>query len=179
MARIAELLAAGRTLSFELFPPKTEEAERQLEHTVVRAPFAGIVSEVDALQPGTLVISAMSAFSTTSAVGLIGDRVWVEANVKETDLTHLHPGAPVDITVDTYPGCHWRGHVESLSAGSESSFSVLPSENGGGNWVKVVQRIPTRIAIDGHGCDVPLRNGMSAVVTMDTGQRRWQRLLHG
>jgi len=155
------------------------EAERQLEHTVVRAPFAGIVSEVDALQPGTLVISAMSAFSTTSAVGLIGDRVWVEANVKETDLTHLHPGAPVDITVDTYPGCHWRGHVESLSAGSESSFSVLPSENGGGNWVKVVQRIPTRIAIDGHGCDVPLRNGMSAVVTMDTGQRRWQRLLHG
>ncbi len=155
------------------------EMQRQLDHTVVRAPFDGIVSEVDSLQPGTLVISAMSAFSTTSAVGLIGERLWVEANMKETDLTHLRTGAAVDVTIDTYPGCHWQGHLETLSAGSDSSFSMLPSQNGGGNWVKVVQRIPARIAIDHYGCNVPLRTGMSAVVTMDTGLRRWQRLLHG
>ena len=146
---------------------------------MVRAPFTGLVSEVDSLQPGTLVISAMSAFSTTSAVGLIGDKFWIDANMKETDLTYLHQGAPADITIDTYPGCHWQGHVESLSAGSDSSFSALPAENGSGNWVKVVQRIPVRILIDKQGCDVPLRTGMSTVVSMDTGKRRWQRLLQG
>ena len=104
---------------------------------------------MDSLQPGTLVISAMSAFTTTSAVGLIGtDNVWIEANMKETDLTHVHHGDPVDITVDTYPGCTWNGHVEAVSAGSDSTFSALPAENASGNWVKVVQRIPVRIAID-------------------------------
>jgi membrane fusion protein (multidrug efflux system) len=156
-----------------------DEAQRQLEHTVVRAPFTGTVSEVDSLQPGTLVISAMSAFSTTSAVGLIGDRLWIDANMKETDLRYLHEGAAVDITIDTYPGCHWQGHLQSLSAGSDSSFSALPSENASGNWVKVVQRIPARIAIGKSDCNVPLRAGMSTIVSMDTGKRRWQRLLNG
>ncbi len=172
-------MPAEQTPAWRKAKAQVAEARRQLDHTVVRAPFRGVVSEVDALQPGTLVISAMSAFSTTSAVGLIGDKLWIEANMKETDLTHLQRGAPVDVTIDTYPGCHWQGHLESLSAGSDSAFSVLPSENGGGNWVKVVQRIPARIVIDHEGCKVPLRTGMSAVVSMDTGQRRWQRLLRG
>ena len=83
-----------------------DEAQRQLDHAVVRAPFDGVVGEVDLLQPGTLVISAMSAFTTTSAVGLIGKEAWVEADMKETDLTNVHPGNPVDITIDTYPGRH-------------------------------------------------------------------------
>ena len=168
---------AARTPDYQKAQAAVDEAQRQLDHTVVRAPFGGIVSEVDSLQPGTLVISAMSAFTTTSAVGLIGDKTWIEADMKETELTHVHPGAPVDIKIDTYPGCAWKGHIDSLSAGSDSSFSALPSENASGNWVKVVQRIPVRIAIDKSGCDVPLRSGMSVVVSIDTGKRLYQRLL--
>ena len=79
-------------------------AQALAHHATVRAPFAGTVGEVDSLQPGTLVISALSAFTTTSAVGLIGKNLWISSDLKETDLTHVHPGAPVDITIDTYPG---------------------------------------------------------------------------
>ena len=86
------------------------EAQRQLDHTVVRAPFAGIVTAVSSLQPGTLIISAMSAFSTTSAVGLVSDRdVWVEAHMKETDLTRVQTGQAVDSEIDTYPDCRGAG----------------------------------------------------------------------
>jgi len=171
-------IPAQQTPAYQKAKAAVDEAQRQLDHTVVRAPFSGVVSEVDSLQPGTLVISAMSAFTTTSAVGLIGDQTWIEADMKETDLTYVHPGAPVDITVDTYPGCDWKGHVDNLSAGSDSSFSALPAENGSGNWVKVVQRIPARILIDKAQCQVPLRSGMSVVVSIDTGKRRWQRWLN-
>jgi membrane fusion protein (multidrug efflux system) len=157
-----------------------DEAQRQLNHAVVRAPFDGTVGEVDSLQPGTLVISAMSAFTTTSAVGLIGTKdMWISADMKETDLTYVRDGSPVTVTVDTYPGCEWSGHVDAVSAGSDSSFSALPAENGSGNWVKVVQRIPVRIAIGSSRCNVPLRAGMSAVIAIDTGHRRWYRLLFG
>src|SRR6185295_20302892 len=116
-----------------------DEAQRQLDHAVVRAPFDGIVTAVDSLQPGTLVISAMSAFSTTSAVGLVASKnVWVDANLKETELTYIRNGNPVEITVDTYPGRTWTGHIDAISAGSDSTFSALPAENSSGNWVKVV-----------------------------------------
>ncbi len=158
-----------------------DEMQRQLDHAVVRAPFDGIVTEVDSLQPGTLVISAMSAFTTTSAVGIIasGD-VWVEASMKETDLTYVKNGNPVDVTIDTYPGCTWNGRVSAVSAASDSAFSALPSENTSGNWVKVVQRIPVRIKLAGGNCgDKQLRAGMSAVISIDTGERRWDRMLHG
>ncbi len=171
-------IPAAQTPDYRKAQAAVAEAQRQLDHTVVRAPFTGIVSEVDSLQPGTLVISAMSAFTTTSAVGLIGDKLWIDANMKETDLRYLQEGAPADITIDTYPGCHWQGHLLSLSAGSDSAFSALPAENGSGNWVKVVQRIPARIAIGKSNCQVPLRSGMSTVVSMDTGKHRWQRLLN-
>jgi membrane fusion protein (multidrug efflux system) len=157
-----------------------DEMQRQLDHAVVRAPFDGIVSEVDSLQPGTLVISAMSAFTTTSAVGLISTgNVWVEASMKETDLTYVRDGNPVSITIDTYPGHKWTGQVDSVSAASDSAFSALPAENTSGNWVKVVQRIPVRIRIDQKAGDPPLRAGMSAVISIDTGKRRWNRMLGG
>jgi membrane fusion protein (multidrug efflux system) len=158
---------------------QVDEAQRQLDHATVRAPFDGTVSEVDSLQPGTLVISALSAFTTTSAVGLIGDKTWIEADLKETELTHVHPGAPVTFTIDTYPACTWQGRVGTVSAGSDSAFSTLPAENGSGNWVKVVQRIPVRIDIEHGECDRPLSAGMSAVVSIDTVHRRWFRLLNG
>ena len=168
---------ASQTPQYQKAKAAVDEAQRQLDHAVVRAPFDGTVSEVDALQPGTLVISAMSAFTTTSAVGLIGKEVWIQADMKETDITHIHPGASVDIKVDTYPGCKWTGHIANLSAGSDSSFSALPAENASGNWVKVVQRIPVRVAIDHGDCARPLRAGMSTVLSIDTGKRRITRLL--
>ncbi len=154
------------------------EAQRQLDHAVVRAPFSGVVTEVDSLQPGTLVISAMSAFTTTSAVGLVSDSdIWVEGNMKETDLTHVHNGQPVEVTVDTYPGCRWQGELQAVSQASGSTFSPLPSENTSGNWVKVVQRIPVRVRLKQSDCNVALRAGMSSTISIDTGRYRWQRLL--
>jgi membrane fusion protein (multidrug efflux system) len=157
-----------------------DEAQRQLDHAVVRAPFDGIVTEVDSLQPGTLVISAMSAFTTTSAVGLVSENdLWIEADTKETDLTYVRKGNPVSITIDTYPGHTWRGHVCAVGAASDSAFSALPAENTSGNWVKVVQRIPVRICVDMKPGDPALRAGMSAVTTIDTGRRLWNRTLFG
>jgi len=157
-----------------------DEAQRQLNHAVVRAPFEGDVTEVDALQPGTLVISALSSFSTTSAVGLVSTTdVWIDANMKETDLTYVAVGNPVSVTVDTYPGHTWDCRVAAVSRASDSSFSALPSENASSNWVKVVQRIPVRINCTVKPGDPPLRDGMSAIVSIDTGHRRWSRLLAG
>jgi len=163
---------------YQQIAAQVREAQRQLDHSVVRAPFDGIVSEVDALQPGTLVISAMSAFTTTSAVGLVsGKKVWVEAQMKETDLTHVRNYSPTTFTIDTYPGVRCSAHVDAISQGTGSAFSVLPPENASGNWVKVVQRIPVRLKIDNCPGNPALRAGMSVEVSIDTGKRRWQRLL--
>jgi membrane fusion protein (multidrug efflux system) len=159
---------------------QVDEMQRQLNHTVVRAPFDGVVTEVDSLQPGTLMISALSAFSTTSAVGLVSTRnVWVEANMKETDLTQVHLGDPVDVTIDTYPGRAWHGKVAAISPVTGSDFSVLPAENASGNWVKVTQRVTVRVKLDVKPGDPLLRAGMSTYVTIDTGHRRWWRMLNG
>ena len=154
-----------------------QEAQRQIEHTVVRAPFDGVVTAVGSLQPGALIISAMSAFSTTSAVGLVSERdMWIEANMKETDLTRMHPGQRVDIRIDSYPDCRWTGAVDAIAAASGAAFSPLPAQNTSGNWVKVVQRIPVRVKLDKGSCDVRLSTGMSAAVSIDTGRTRWQRM---
>lgn len=156
------------------------EAQRQLDHSVVRAPFDGIVTAVDSLQPGTLVVSALSSFSTTSAVALVSTKdVWVEANMKETDLTHVHLGDPVEVTVDTYPGRSWHGTVDSISPATGSDFSVLPSENASGNWVKVTQRVTVKVRLHLRPNDPPLRAGMSTYVSIDTSHPRWWRLLNG
>ena len=158
---------------------EVDEAQRQLDHSTVRAPFDGIVTEVDSLQPGTLVVSALAAFTTTSAVGLVStSNLWVEANMKETDLTHVHIGDPVDVTVDTYPGRAWKGEVSSISPTTGADFSVLPAENASGNWVKVTQRVTVKIKLDLKPGDPPLRAGMSTYVSIDTGHRRWFRLLY-
>jgi membrane fusion protein (multidrug efflux system) len=157
-----------------------DEAQRQLDHTIVRAPFEGDVTEVDSLQPGTLVISSLSSFSTTSAVGLVSTTdIWIQANMKETDLTHISVGNPVSVTIDTYPGRAWNCHIDAISRASDSAFSALPSENSSSNWVKVVQRIPVRVKCDLKAGDPPLRSGMSAIVSMDTGMRRWSRMFAG
>jgi membrane fusion protein (multidrug efflux system) len=152
---------------------QVDEAQRQLDHAVVRAPFDGVVTQVDTLQPGTYLVAQTAALTNTGAIGLVStDRVWIDANMKETDLTYVKLGDHVDVSVDTYPGRVWSGTVESVSPASGSQFSILPAQNSSGNWVKVVQRIPVRIRVDRKPGDPALRAGMSVNVDIDTGHRR-------
>ncbi len=152
---------------------KVDEAQRQLDHTIVRAPFDGIVTQVEALQPGAIIVSAMAAFMPTSAVGLVStDDLWIEANLKETELTYVRPGQSVEIDVDTYPDKTWHGTVDSIAPATGGEFSVLPAQNSSGNWVKVVQRIPVRVKIDKTPDESLLRAGMSVSLKIDTGHRR-------
>jgi membrane fusion protein (multidrug efflux system) len=152
---------------------QVDEARRQLAHTEVHAPFDGIATQVESMQPGMYLAASTAGFGLVSTV-----RVWIEANPKETDLTFVKLGDPVDITVDTYPGLVLKGRVESIAPASGAEFSVLPPQNASGNWVKVVQRIPLRIAVDRKDGDPDLRAGMSVVVDIDTGHvRHWHDLM--
>jgi membrane fusion protein, multidrug efflux system len=144
-----------------------DEAARQLAHTIVRAPFAGIVTNVPSLQPGQYLAAAATAFNIVST-----DHVWVQASPKETELTYVKPGQKVTVEVDTFPGQRWAGTVESISPASASSFSLLPAENTSGNWVKVVQRIPMRVRVNNAPGKPTLRVGMSVEVSVDTGHER-------
>jgi membrane fusion protein (multidrug efflux system) len=146
---------------------QVDEAQRQLDHTVVPASFDGIATQVDTVQPGMYLAASTSAFGLVST-----DNVWLEASPKETDLTYVKPGDPVTFTVDTYPGRTWKGTVESIAPASGAEFSVLPPQNASGNWVKVVQRIPLRVRVERQPGDPELRAGMSVVVDIDTGHVR-------
>jgi membrane fusion protein, multidrug efflux system len=145
-----------------------DEAARQLDHTVVKAPFAGIVTNVPSIAPGKYLQASMTAFYLIAA-----GHVWVDANPKETELTYVHPGQSVTVTVDTYPDTQWGGTVESISPAAAQEFSLLPAQNTSGNWVKVVQRIPMRVRVDTSDKNLPpLRAGMSVEVDVDTGHTR-------
>ena len=122
-----------------------DQALLQLSRTEVRAPAAGIVSQVDRLHVGQMMVAGLPAVSIVGS-----DNAWVEANFKETDLDRMQVGQRAELTFDAYPGLTVRGHVQSIGAGTGSEFSVLPAQNATGNWVKVTQRVPVRIAIDGR-----------------------------
>ncbi len=156
-----------RTPEYMKAQAQVDEARRELDHTVVRAPFDAIATQVDQIQPGTYLAASAAAFGLVST-----GHVWIEANPKETDLTYVRPGDPVSFTVDTYPGRTWRGTVESIAPNSGSEFSILPAQNASGNWVKVVQRIPLRVHIDRRPGDPDLRAGMSVIVDITTGHVR-------
>jgi membrane fusion protein (multidrug efflux system) len=144
-----------------------DRAELNLSYTEVRAPENGIVTKVDQLQVGNYVTAGMPLFSLMST-----DRVWVEANFKETELTHMRPGQEATVEVDTYPDIVYRAKVESLSPGTGLTFSLLPAENATGNWVKVVQRLPVRLSLDRFDPSELLHAGLSATVEVDTRHRR-------
>lgn len=144
-----------------------DEAARQLAHTVVRAPFAGIVTNVPSLQPGQYLAAAATGFNIVST-----DRVWVQASPKETELTYVKPGQTAVVEVDSYPGQQWTGTVDSISPASASSFSLLPAENTSGNWVKVVQRIPMRVSVANAPGKPQLRVGMSVELSVETAHER-------
>ncbi len=141
-------------------------ARLDLERVVVRAPTTGTVSQVANLQVGQYIGSgspAMAIIDTTST--------WVEANFKETDLGHMRPGQRAELTFDAYPDVTIKGHVDSFGGGTGAIFSLLPAQNATGNWVKVVQRVPVRIALD-ETTELPLKAGLSVGVDVDTGFTR-------
>ncbi len=139
-----------------------EQALLNLSRTEVRAPVSGIVSQADRLQLGQMMVQGLPGVTIVAS-----NRSWIEANFKETDLAHMRVGQPAEITFDAYPELKLRGKVSSIGAGTGSEFSVLPAQNANGNWVKVTQRVPVRIAIT----DKPKRAmiaGLSAHVRVDT-----------
>jgi membrane fusion protein, multidrug efflux system len=147
---------------------QVDEAQRQLDHTVVKAPFAGTVTNVPSIAPGKYLAASTTAFYLVD-----GDHLWVDATPKETELTFVQPGQSVTVTVDTYPDAEWRGTVESISPAAAQQFSLLPAQNTSGNWVKVVQRIPMRVRVETSDKNLPpLRAGMSVEVNVDTGHAR-------
>lgn len=133
-----------------------------LAHTVVVAPADGVVARVDQLQPGAYVNASQTLFF------LITGEPWVEANFKENQLARMQVGQPAQIHIDAYGHAALAGHVASFSPGAGSAFSALPAQNATGNWVKVVQRLPVRIAFNRPPPDVASRVGLSAKVTVDT-----------
>ncbi len=139
------------------------KARLDLAHAEVRAPADGIIGLHD-LQVGEYINVGQTAMPLVAT-----NPIWVEANFKETELTRMHVGQPAIIEVDTYPGVKWKAHVASIAPASGAEFSVLPPQNATGNWVKIVQRIPVRLEIDGADRqDAPqLRAGMSADVKVD------------
>jgi membrane fusion protein (multidrug efflux system) len=142
-----------------------DHAALDLQHAEISAPFAGVASQKpdlgDYVNAGSPVMSIVA-----------DQEVWIEANFKETDLTHVRPGQAATVEIDTYPDREWPATVESIAQATGSQFSVLPAQNATGNWVKVVQRIPVRIALDTSADDPPLRAGMSVLVEVDTQHRR-------
>lgn len=141
-------------------------AELSLRRTEVRAPTAGRVAQADRLQRGQQLVQGLPVLT------LVEDgSSYVEANFKETDLADMKVGQPAEVHFDAYPGLTLKGHVESIGAGTGSEFSVIPAQNATGNWVKVTQRVPVRIAIDEQS-PRPLIAGLSTEVTVYTdGQR--------
>jgi membrane fusion protein, multidrug efflux system len=147
---------------------QVDEAQRQLDHTVIRAPFGGTVTNVPSIAPGKYLAASTTAFYLVDT-----DHLWVEATPKETELTYVRPGQQVTVTVDTYPDVEWHGVVQSVSPAAAQQFSLLPAQNTSGNWVKVVQRIDMRVRLDTSDKNLPpLRAGMSVEVDVDTGHVR-------
>jgi membrane fusion protein (multidrug efflux system) len=156
IARHPSMLAARAEL---------DRAQLDLARTEVRAALPGVASRPPRQGQFVSVGSAVMAL-------VVSATPWVEANFSETDLSHLRAGQPAEIHIDTYPGLVWHGTVDSLSPATGAEFSLIPAQNATGNWVKVVQRVPVRIQLDSAAEQPPLRAGLSAVVTVRTGQRR-------
>jgi membrane fusion protein (multidrug efflux system) len=146
---------------------RLNRAKLDLSYAAVLAPDDGIVTKVDDLQVGDFVNPGAAVFSLLSS-----REVWIEANFRETDLTHMRPGQAATIDVDTYPDHTFKAHVVSMSPGTGSDFAVLPPENATGNWVKVVQRLTVRLELDELDPNRSLFSGISVTARIDTGYRR-------
>jgi membrane fusion protein (multidrug efflux system) len=144
-----------------------DDAERNLGYTYVKAPIDGVATQVSNIELGRVAPAGQAVFAVVADKGL-----WVDANPKESDLTYVKRGLPATVSIDTFPGREWKGHVCSIAPGTGAEFAILPPQNASGNWVKVVQRIPLRFCFDPDQDTTGLRAGMSSVVSVDTGRVR-------
>jgi membrane fusion protein (multidrug efflux system) len=167
-------LLGNPELPLDDFPPYAQakaaldQAERNLDHTTMRAPMPGIATQVDQIQLGRFVAAGTPVFSVIDVA-----KPWVDANPKESDFTHVAVGQPVTLEVDAFPDHVFKGTIGSLSPGTGAQFAILPPQNATGNFVKVVQRVPVRIYFDQNDPSVAnLKAGMSVYATIDTGHRR-------
>ena len=143
-----------------------DQAEIALADTTVEAPVDGVVSNMK-LQAGEYVEEGHAVFTVIE-----NGKVWVEANLKETQLTHILEGQSASIAVDAYPGVEWPATVDAIAPATGAEFSVLPPQNATGNWVKVVQRIPVLLDVEQPPKGHPLRAGMTVTVSIDTERER-------
>jgi membrane fusion protein (multidrug efflux system) len=143
-----------------------ERAALDLARTAIRAPLGGTMVNVR-LQKGDQVKAATVLFALVAQT-----RPWVEANFKETELTHVKPGQTATVVLDIYPDIAWQAEVESISPATGAEFALLPPQNASGNWVKVVQRLPVRLRLLPRLGEPPLRAGMTASVRVDTKRER-------
>ena len=143
-----------------------ERAALDLARTTVRAPVDGVVVNMR-VQQGEQVKAATPLFAL-----VVTSRPWIEANFKETELTHVRVGQKATVVLDTYPDATWEAIVESLSPATGAEFALLPPQNASGNWVKVVQRLPVKLRLLPHVGEPPLRAGMTATVKIDTERQR-------
>lgn len=167
-------LLGNPDLPLEQFPPYAQakaaldQAQRNLDHTVLRAPIDGTATQVDSIQLGRFVAAGTPVFSVIDDAN-----PWVDANLKESDLTYVAKGQPVTMSIDAFPDHTFKGRVGSLSPGTGAQFAILPPQNSTGNFVKVVQRVPVRIYFDKNDKAVQkLKAGMSTYVWVDTGHQR-------
>jgi membrane fusion protein (multidrug efflux system) len=166
-------LLGNPNLPLEQFPEYAQakatldDAERNLRLTVVRAAMSGTATQVSNIQLGRYIAAGAPVLS------VVDDQApWVDANPKETDITYLRVGQKATLSVDSFPDHVFKGTVLAVSPGTGAEFSILPPQNATGNWVKVVQRVPVRIAFDKDEDTRLLRSGMSVVVDIDTGHSR-------
>jgi membrane fusion protein, multidrug efflux system len=167
-------LLGNPDLKLEDFPPYYQaqailaQAERDLDHSEMRAPIDGIATLVDQIQLGRFVVAGSPVFTVIDVA-----KPWVDSNLKESDLTHVEVGQAVEVEVDAFPDHIFKATVGSLSPGTGAQFAILPPQNATGNFVKVVQRVPVRIYFDQNDRYVKkLKAGMSAYATIDTGHKR-------
>jgi membrane fusion protein (multidrug efflux system) len=167
-------LLGNPDLPLEQFPPYAmakaalDQAQRNLDHTVLRAPMDGVATQVDSIQLGRFVAAGTPVFSIIDT-----SKPWVDANPKESDFTYVAVGQPVTVDVDAFPDHVFKGTIGSLSPGTGAQFAILPPQNATGNFVKVVQRVPVRIYFDANDKMVErLKAGMSSYVSIDTNHRR-------
>ena len=142
-ANASAALAPGEQPSIAQAQAAVDKARLELSRTEVRAPMDGIIENADKLQVGQMAVQGVGMLSLVHSKG-----AWVEANFKEKDVGRMIPGQKARIKVDAYPGVDFPAHVESIGAGTGSQFALLPAQNANGNWVKVTQRVPVRIAFD-------------------------------
>lgn len=151
---------------YQLALVERDKAELDLSHVDVKAPTSGILANFN-VKVGEVINATIPLFSVVD-----DSSVWVEANLKETDLTWLRVGQTATIRVDAYPDLQWQGKVVALTPGTGSEFSLLPAQNSSGNWVKVVQRLNVKLDMTPLANSPTLATGMSALVEIDTGHQR-------